>query len=285
MSKLIAVDAGHGLHTAGKRTPDGEREWSFNNRVVIALIDELHRLGLRTVRLDDPSGQRDVPLAERTRKANNAKADVLVSVHHNANTGKWGTWTGTETYSHPKPTEGAKLSKVVHAEMIKAYGLRDRKTKTANFHMLRESKMPAILTEGGYMDSRIDVVKLRDNKVLKQAGINIAKGVAVYLGIPYKEEVDMSKPSSWAEKQWNWAAKQGLVTNNPKDNMTREQGIAILHSYHTMNSGGQPSEWAKPSWNWAQKQGYMNGKNPKESITRQELAAVLKSSADKNNLK
>lgn len=183
MSKLIAVDAGHGLHTAGKRTPDGEREWSFNNRVVIALIDELHRLGLRTVRLDDPSGQRDVPLGERTRKANNAKADVLVSVHHNANTGKWGTWTGTETYSHPKSTEGAKLSKVVHAEMVKAYGLRDRKTKTANFHMLREAKMPAILTEGGYMDSRIDIVKLRDNEVLKQAGINIARGVASYLGV------------------------------------------------------------------------------------------------------
>ena len=99
MSKLIAVDAGHGLHTAGKRTPDGEREWSFNNRVVIALIDELHRLGLRTIRLDDASGQRDVPLGERTRKANNAKADVLVSVHHNALTGRWGTHTGTEIYS------------------------------------------------------------------------------------------------------------------------------------------------------------------------------------------
>src|SRR5574344_2078797 len=112
MSKLIAVDAGHGLHTAGKRTPDGEREWSFNNKVVIALIDELHRLGLRTIRLDDPSGQRDVPLGERTRKANNAKADVLVSVHHNAvlRSG-WGNHTGTETYSYPKSTEGAKLSR------------------------------------------------------------------------------------------------------------------------------------------------------------------------------
>ena len=51
MSKLIAVDAGHGLHTAVKRTPDGEREWSFNNKVVLALINELHRLGLRTLRL------------------------------------------------------------------------------------------------------------------------------------------------------------------------------------------------------------------------------------------
>lgn len=197
MSKLIAVDAGHGLHTPGKRTPDGEREWSFNNKVVIALIDELHRLGLRTVRLDDPSGQRDVPLGERTRKANNAKADVLVSVHHNAvlRSG-WGNHTGTETYSYPKSTEGAKLSRAVQTELVKAYGLRDRKKKVANFHMLRESKMPAILTEGGYMDSSIDIVKLRDNEVLKQAGINIARGVANYLGLSVSGEVkpDTSTP-------------------------------------------------------------------------------------------
>ena len=285
MSKLIAVDAGHGLHTAGKRTPDGEREWSFNNKVVIALINELHRLGLRTIRLDDASGQRDVPLGERTRKANNAKADVLVSVHHNANTGRWGDHTGAEIYSYPGSKKSKELADKLQPKLAKAYGLKDRGAKAANFHMLRESTMPAILTEGGYMDSRIDIVKLRDNKVLKQAGINIAKGVAVYLGLPYKEEIDMNDPSDWAEKQWNWAVKQGLVTNNPKNNMTREQGIAILHSYHTMNNGGSPSEWAKESWEWAEKQGYMNGKNPKADITRQELAAALKSFADKNNLK
>lgn len=183
MSKLIAIDAGHGLHTAGKRTPDGEREWSFNNRVVIALIDELHRLGLRTVRLDDPSGQRDVPLGERTRKANNAKADVLVSVHHNALTGRWGTHTGTEIYSYPGSKKSKELADKLQPKLAETYGLRNRGAKTANFHMLRESKMPAILTEGGYMDSRIDIVKLRDNEVLKQAGINIARGLANYLGV------------------------------------------------------------------------------------------------------
>ena len=183
MSKLIAVDAGHGLHTAGKCTPDGEREWSFNNKVVIALIDELHRLGLRTVRLDDPSGQRDVPLGERTRKANNAKADVLVSVHHNALTGRWGNHTGTEIYSYPGSKKSKELADKVQPKLAETYGLRNRGAKTANFHMLRESKMPAILTEGGYMDSRIDIVKLRDNEVLKQAGINIARGVANYLGV------------------------------------------------------------------------------------------------------
>ena len=192
MSKLIAVDAGHGLHTPGKRTPDGEREWSFNNKVVIALINELHRLGLRTVRLDDPSGQRDVPLGERTRKANNAKADVLVSVHHNALTGRWGTHTGTEIYSYPGSKKSKELADKLQPKLAETYGLRNRGAKTANFHMLRESKMPAILTEGGYMDSRIDIVKMRDSEVLKRAGITIARNVADCLGVEVK--VNTSKP-------------------------------------------------------------------------------------------
>ena len=197
MSKLIAIDAGHGLHTAGKRTPDGEREWTFNNEVVLALIDELHRLGLRTLRLDDPSGQRDVPLGERTRKANNAKADVLVSVHHNAvlRSG-WGDHTGTEIYSYPNAKSSADLSKKLQPILSNAYGLRNRGAKTANFHMLRESNMPAILTEGGYMDSRIDIVKMRDDEVRKRAGGAIAKVVAEYAGVKGAKPVPPSaKPA------------------------------------------------------------------------------------------
>ena len=204
MSKLIAVDAGHGLHTAGKRTPDGEREWSFNNRVVIALIDELHRLGLRTIRLDDPSGQRDVPLGERTRKANNETADVLVSVHHNALTGRWGNHTGTEIYSYPGSKKSKELADKLQPKLAETYGLRNRGAKTANFHMLRESKMPAILTEGGYMDSTIDIVKMRDNEVLKQAGITIARNVAEWLGVGGKVNTQstVAKPTQ-PKKQAN----------------------------------------------------------------------------------
>ena len=210
MSKLIAVDAGHRLHTAGKRTPDGEREWTFNNKVVIALIDELHRLGLRTVRLDDPSGQRDVPLGERTRKANNAKADVLVSVHHNALTGRWGTHTGTEIYSYPGSKKSKELADKLQPKLAETYGLRNRGAKTANFHMLRESKMPAILTEGGYMDSRIDIVKMRDEEVLKQAGITIARNVAEWLGVEGKVNTQSTVKKPTQPKKQAGTAKQNI---------------------------------------------------------------------------
>src|SRR5690625_2933674 len=197
MTKVIAIDAGHGIITPGKRTPDDEREWSFNSIVAQSIIDNLKKYrGVKTVRLDDPTGKRDVPLQERTNKANNANADILVSCHHNANTGKWGNWTGTETYHYPGSTTGKQLAQALHPSVVKAYGLRDRGIKSANFHMLRESRMPAILIEGGFMDSTIDIKKLRDKKVLKQAGKNIADAIARYFNLRKKTNKTTTKSSN-----------------------------------------------------------------------------------------
>src|SRR5690625_718298 len=197
MTKVVAIDAGHGLNTAGKRTPADEREWSFNSVVAKSIIDNLKNYeGIKTVRLDDPSGKRDVPLRERTNKANNAKADILISCHHNANTGRWGNWTGTETYHFPNSTKGRKLAQALHPSVVKAYGLRDRGIKSANFHMLRESRMPAVLIEGGFMDSTIDIKKLRDKSVLKQAGKNVADAIARYFNLRKKTNKTTTKSSS-----------------------------------------------------------------------------------------
>src|SRR5690625_4013801 len=205
MTRIVAIDAGHGINTPGKRTPSGEREWSFNTVVAQSIINHLNNYqGVKTVRLDDSTGKRDVPLRERTNKANKANADILISCHHNANTGRWGNWTGTETYHYPKSTQGNRLAKTIHPYVLKAYGLRDRGIKSANFHMLRESKMPAILIEGGFMDSNIDIKKLRNKKVLENAGRNIAEGIAKYLGLkkkPSKQTGKLYKVQIGAYKQ------------------------------------------------------------------------------------
>ncbi len=225
----IAIDAGHGGFgvTPGKRTPAGEYEWDFNNKVVLSAIKHLKTYkGVQVLRLDDPTGKTDVPLSTRTKKANDWKADVLVSIHHNANTGKWGDWTGTETYTYLGQWKDAeKLAGLVQKKLVKAYGLKDRGLKKADFHMLRESKMPAILTEGGYMDSTIDVKKLRDNKVLDAAGKAIADGVAEYFGL----KKDTSKP---ADKP---AASKPAANNKP----------ASTGGTHTVKKGDTLSAIAK----------------------------------------
>src|SRR5690606_2013845 len=197
MTKVIAIDAGHGINTPGKRTPDNEREWSFNNKVAVATIKYLNEYeGVKIVRLDDPTGKRDVPLKERTDKANKAKADVLVSIHHNALAGKWGTHGGTEVFTYlGNWPDAERLAKLVLDRILKAYGLKSRGLKKANFHMLRESAMPAILIEGGFMDSTVDIVKMRDDKVLDEAGKAIAEGVAVYFGLK-KKPAPKPKPNN-----------------------------------------------------------------------------------------
>ncbi|MEK3645805.1 N-acetylmuramoyl-L-alanine amidase [Aeribacillus sp. FSL M8-0235] len=190
MTLKIAYCAGHGVNTPGKQTPDGEKEWSFNNKVARAFADEIQKYeGVQLLRTDDPTGKIDVPLKTRTDKANAWGANVYISFHHNANTGKWGEWTGVETHVYKtKPADSVRLAKLVQPAIVKAYGLRDRGIKYTDLHITRETKCTAILIEGGFMDSRIDIKKLRDDKVLEKAGWLIAQAVAKYAKLKRKEE-------------------------------------------------------------------------------------------------
>lgn len=188
MTFKIAIDAGHGYFTAGKRTPDDEREWTFNDKVVRAFIAEMSKYeDVEIKRFDDPTGKTDVSLKSRTNGANSWGADIYISVHHNANTGKWGTWTGTETFIYTSASANSKkLASCIHPKFVAAYGLKDRGIKTGNLHIVREANMPSILLEGCYMDSSIDINKLRDDNVLMNAGIGIANGVSEYANLKKK---------------------------------------------------------------------------------------------------
>lgn len=182
---LIAIDAGHGKFTSGKQSPDGEKEWHFNNKVVQTIEKGLCRYPtINCIRVDDPTGETDRSLEARVQLANRKKADLYISVHHNANTGKWGSWTGVETFvMTPKKNnpKSALLAKYIHPKVVKAMSLKNCGIKEANFHVLRETTMPAILVEGGFMDSTIDIKVLRDSKRLVKQGDAIIKGIWEYI--------------------------------------------------------------------------------------------------------
>ena len=85
----IAIDAGHYINTPGNRClksldPKETREWTLNSRVADLLEKELSNYtGYELIRLDDPTGKKEIKLA-KGKKANNFKADILISIHHNA---------------------------------------------------------------------------------------------------------------------------------------------------------------------------------------------------------
>ncbi|QBP41946.1 N-acetylmuramoyl-L-alanine amidase family protein [Paenisporosarcina antarctica] len=201
--KKVAWSAGHGINTAGKRSPTGEREWSFNNKVVIAGMAFLAKYdGVQQLRVDDSSGKTDIPLVNRTNQANAWKADIYVSSHHNAIGNEWGNHSGVETFVMEPASNNPlsfKLANEIHPKVVHAMQILDRGVKSANFHELRETNMPSVLVEGGFMDSRTDSIKMRDDKFLKAQGEAIAKGIVDYFELkikpikpdPIEEEVTM----------------------------------------------------------------------------------------------
>lgn len=190
----IMLDAGHGYQTPGKRSPDGTREYEINRDIAIEMKRELEGYQGVTIYFahDD---KRDVPLKERTDRANRLRVDVYISIHANAFQGKMGNHGGIETYVYlSKPKEAYALAKKIQTELVKATGLRDRGVKTANFHVLRETSMTAVLIEHGFMDSRTDLPKLKTKAFRRLLARTSVNSIAEYYHLKQKET--SSSPST-----------------------------------------------------------------------------------------
>lgn len=202
---LIAVDSGHGMQTAGKRTPAIPEAWfnkkkgdiihekEFNKPAAEYLITALKRCGFDTINVSP--GTADVSLKDRYTKANNAKANAFVSKHYNAFNGKWGKQNGIETiisqYASAKTKE---LAKMVQAELVKAHSRTDRGVKTDiqqsgnNIAILRYTNMPAIITESGFMDNLVEAKTMLDPEFQKADAEATCRGICKFFGITYVPE-------------------------------------------------------------------------------------------------
>lgn len=199
---LIAIDAGHGHNTAGKRCPDDSmREHDFNTVVATKVCNILKRNGLETYRSDDETGSIDIPLITRTNNINSRNAKLCVSIHANADKGSWGNANGIETYIIARGGEAEKLAKIVQRKLIENTGRKDRGVKVKNLHMCRETKMPAILCECGFMDNREEADLLKSEDYRTKCAEAIADGILEYLKIvPVKEEVVIQQPKQEIEQ-------------------------------------------------------------------------------------
>ncbi|XBO86405.1 N-acetylmuramoyl-L-alanine amidase [Bacillus licheniformis] len=122
-------------------------------------------------------------LSKRASMANQWGADLFVSVHANAGGG-----TGFETFRYPGTAgKTLELQKTLHNEILttmKAYGqIADRGLKQANLAVVRETRMPAVLTENLFIDRKEDADRLKDSGFLKAVGEAHARGIAKYLGL------------------------------------------------------------------------------------------------------
>ena len=208
MAYLVAVDSGHGMETAGKRTPKltqdlvingqtvrrageiiHEKEW--NKAVAEALMTALNRCGIDTVNVSP--GTDDVALSTRVAAANNAGADIYISEHYNAATGEW--WDGGYFVIFYSQYAGEKTKKLADAVGREASGVipwrydgyqRDVDYNHGNnLYVLRHTSMPAIICETGFMDVWSQAQKMLDPAFVREIAEAHCRGICNYFGVGY----------------------------------------------------------------------------------------------------
>lgn len=153
----IALDAGHGLYTSGKQTPDGIKEWTLNDKVRDKVVEMLKDYDVSFIHTDNNEGKSDESLSKRVATYKKAGVASVVSIHHNAYTGKWNNATGVEVYVDRKCTEqDLKLANLIYERLVAYTGLTGRGVKRANFTVINQNAIPAVLVEGGFMDGTND---------------------------------------------------------------------------------------------------------------------------------
>lgn len=229
----VWIDAGHGGKDPGA-VANGIQEKDIALKVSLGIKARLEAAYEDVQVLLSRSTDVFLELRDRTAKANAAGADILVSIHCNAGGGKG----GFETFRYTSASQSSiKLQDTLHNAIMAKLGLIDRGQKAQNLHMVRESKMPAVLTENLFVDVAADADRLKQASVIDAIIEGHVQGIATYLGLKSKGKED--KP------------------------VTQERDINV------------PSGWAKETWQELTKKGFFDGTRPGAPITREEMAIVV----------
>jgi N-acetylmuramoyl-L-alanine amidase len=178
----IGIDFGHGGSDPGA-VANGLKEKDLTMKIgkmIGDMLGEYEGVQVIYTRTDD----RYLSLEERAEIANKARVDLFLSIHINAGGG-----TGFESYIYNGNVSAKTVAyqNVIHAEIMKAIGgVRDRGKKRANFAVLRETKMPALLTENLFIDNPNDAVKLKSEQFLLQVAHGHVQGIVKAFGLKKK---------------------------------------------------------------------------------------------------
>jgi|GEM_PF-6158119 len=119
-------------------------------------------------------------LNTRCNIANNANADLFLSVHADAFNG---SAYGTSAHVYGLGGKAETFAKILNSQMGQLFY--NRGIKVSNFQVIRETNMPAVLLETAFLDNQGDNAKLADPNVRQQIAVIIAKSVCTYFGVVF----------------------------------------------------------------------------------------------------
>ena len=184
----IFIDAGHGGKDFGAIGND------LNERDVVLDIAMRIKKGLSAYKdaqiLLSREKDEYLTLDERTDNANAWRADILISIHNNSFKDKSAKGFESFIYSGNVSSGTIAFQNVLHDEIMREIGaeVEERGKKRANFHMLRESNMKAVLTENLFLSNASDAKLLKSSSFRQKIANGHIMGVVKFLGLQQLEQ-------------------------------------------------------------------------------------------------
>lgn len=171
--RTVIIDAGHGGQDIGGQWGRVyEKHLALDTSVRLERI--LKKMGYRTVMTR--RGDYFLTLPQRSQIANRYRDAIFVSVHFNY------TWkqdvSGLETFYFN--SEGQKLANHVQNRLIRYTRAIDRNEKFARFYVIRNTKMPSILVEGGFVSNEAERNRMKSARFREALARAIADGIQRY---------------------------------------------------------------------------------------------------------
>ncbi len=177
---VICLDPGHGGHDPGA-IGNGIAEKDINLDIALRLRAKLTNMGYTVVMTRD--ADYFVGLQDRCNIATANHALLFISIHNNSG---GPLANGTETYWFAGNWASQRLATFVEHDVLVRTGLQNKGVRVANFLVIKNATMPAILIEGGYLSNFDDAKQLADGNFRQKIAEAVATGLNSYLYNPTK---------------------------------------------------------------------------------------------------
>lgn len=191
--RKTGLDGGHGNPSKGKADPGavskirhniGDDLYTEEDDITLAISRLVATLEIKKGRVPVLTRTTDkyISLEGRTNKWNTEWCDVGVSIHLNSENGHSASYISTYIYGRGAKAE--LLANLIQQRLVAITGWKDGGVRVENFHMLRESNMPACLIELGFLSNPKQEKALNDPTFRQRCAEAISKGLdAYYLAI------------------------------------------------------------------------------------------------------
>lgn len=173
----VVIDPGHGGRDPGAVGIGGLQEKVVVNDIAPRVATILRQQGVNVVMTR--TSDIEVDLEPRVATAERANASIFVSIHANAISMSRPDVNGLETFY--ASDAGQRLANTVHATVLRAMSMRDRRVRSARFYVIRQTSMPAILIETGFVTGAEDAPNLANPAWREQMAAAIAQGILIHL--------------------------------------------------------------------------------------------------------